>query len=129
MVMTTKKPMITKKALMMKRWKAAIAAKTITAKTIVAKRGKKKIKQTLERFHVIATNANGIPLDTPGWTATLTRVGTTRTADFDDFGVARFNINTLTTVSYTLRVRNADGEQQAQRAVPADLEVIVVRIV
>ncbi len=92
------------------------------------KRKRIRIRQTLERFHVIATNLNNIPRDTTGWTANLTRGGVTTTANFDDFGVARFpTINTLTTVSYVLRIRNADGDLLATRSVPADLEVFVAR--
>lgn len=104
----------------------ALPKKKMTA----VKPKRKKAKQTLTRFHVIVTNANGIPVDTPGWTAVLTRTGSpTLTANFDDTGVARFDtLTTLTTVSRTLRVRNADGDQVAQKFVPADIEAIVVRM-
>ncbi|NMO94368.1 hypothetical protein [Paenibacillus lemnae] len=93
-----------------------------------AVRRRRRIRQTLDRFVVIATNNNDVPRTTTGWTATLTRGTTTITANFDDFGVARFDtISTLTTVSYVLRIRNADGELQVTRNVPADREVYVAR--
>jgi hypothetical protein len=104
---------------MLKKAKAAKAA---------AVRKRRRIRQTLDRFVVIATNLSNAPRSTSGWTATLTRGTTTVTADFDDFGVARFpTINTLTTVSYVLRIRNADGELQNTSNVPADREVAVAR--
>ncbi|MDF2859378.1 MAG: hypothetical protein K0Q87_5229 [Neobacillus sp.] len=87
-----------------------------------------RIRQILDRFHVIATNLNNIPRETTGWTAALTRGATTTTANFDEFGVARFpTIATLTTVSFVLRIRNADGDLLVTRSVPADLEVFVAR--
>ena len=116
MLSSRKKAMMIKKVMKMRKLKASALKK------------KRRIRQTLERFHVIATNLNNAPRDTSGWTAALTRNNVTTTADFDDFGVARFpTINTLTTVTYVLRIRNADGELQAQRSVPPDREVFVAR--
>ncbi|KAI7255709.1 hypothetical protein KC345_g11090, partial [Hortaea werneckii] len=77
----------------------------------------------LGNFIVLAVNNNNVPYETQGWTATLTRSsGTVITAQFDDFGVAQFNtISTLTTVSYTLRVIDADNVQRTQKFVPSNL--------
>jgi hypothetical protein len=113
---------INKKAIMIKR---AIMIRKVRA---AAARKRPRIRQVLDRFHVIATNLNNIPRETTGWTAALTRGTTTTTAAFDEFGVARFpTISTLTTVSYVLRIRNADGDLLVTRSVPADLEVFVAR--
>jgi len=113
-----KKLMMIKKAIMVQRVRAA-----------APKNQRRKIKQVLPNFTVIATDLNNIPRQTTGWTATLSRPGTADiTANFDEFGVAVFTtIATLTTVSYTLRVRNADNTLLATRSVPADREVFVVR--
>ena len=114
------------KALMLK--KALLLRK---AKAAATKKKRRRIRQTLNRFHVFAVNANtgSSPKSTSGWTAVLTREGTTPlTANFDDFGAARFdNLNTLTNFSYTLRIRNADNEQLFQSNVPADREFFVAR--
>ncbi|WP_410511926.1 hypothetical protein PaeBR_18015 [Paenibacillus sp. BR2-3] len=112
------KALIAKKALMAKKVKAA------------APRKRRRIRQTLDRFIVLATNlaATPVPRDTTGWSASLTTGGTTVTADFDDFGVVRFpTISTLTTVSYTLRIRNAEDVVLVTRTVPADREFYVAR--
>ncbi|WP_052098330.1 hypothetical protein [Paenibacillus stellifer] len=94
----------------------------------VAPRRRRRIRQTLDRFVVIATNLNSVPRDTSGWTAELSRNNTTITADFDDFGVARFtSISTLTTVSYILRIRDDNGTVLTTRTVPANREVYVAR--
>lgn len=108
-----------KKALLLRKAKAA-----------ATKKKRRRIRQTLNRFHVFAVNANAgnSPKSTSGWTAVLTRNGTTLTAQFDDFGAARFDtLNTLTNFSYTLRIRNADNEQLFQSNVPADREFYVAR--
>lgn len=109
--------------------KRAIMIKKLRAAALNKK--KKRIRQTLDRFHVIATLANlaNTPHDTAGWTATLTRTGITPiTANFDDFGVARFaTVTTLTTVSYTLTIRNENDVVLFTRTVPADREVFVAR--
>ena len=49
------------------------------------------------------------------------------TAFFDRFGVVRFNnIGTLTNVSYTLRVFNANGIQFRTRTIPAGVETFAI---
>lgn len=113
------------KALMLK--KALLLRK---AKAAATKKKRRRIRQTLNRFHVFAVNANtgNSPKSTSGWTAVLTREGTTLNAEFDDFGAARFdNLNTLTNFSYVLRIRNADNEQLFQANVPSDREFFVAR--
>lgn len=111
-----------KKTVMAKR--AAIAAKVRPS----AVRKRRRIRQTLDRFIVVATNLNNIPKDSSGWTASLTGGGNTVTADFDDFGVVRFpTISTLTTISYILRIRDANNNVLATRTVPADREFYVAR--
>lgn len=89
---------------------------------------KRRIRQTFDRFVVLATDLNNVPKESAGWIAALTRGTTTTTAPFDDFGVARFpTITTLTTVSYVLRIRDADGNQLTLKNVPADREFFVAR--
>ncbi|WP_148927185.1 hypothetical protein [Paenibacillus methanolicus] len=110
--------------------KAAVKAVKKSAVKKPAARKKRRIRQTLERFHVIAVQqtTTNLPYDTPGWTATLTRGTITLTAEFDDFGVARFNnIPTLTTVGYTLRIFDEANNQLTQKSVPSGLEVYVAR--
>jgi hypothetical protein len=118
------KKAVMKKAIMIKR---ALMIKQLRAAALRKK--KRRIKQVLDRFHVIATNLNNVPHETTDWTASLSRTGAaTITAQFDEFGVCRFpTVATLTTVSYTLRIRNADGDLLATRFVPADREVFVAR--
>lgn len=71
---------------------------------------------------------NGVPFDTTGFTARLSRGGTlVSTASFDRYGVARFNnINTLTTVSYTLRLFSPSGVLFRTRTIPAGVETFAV---
>ncbi|WP_159883189.1 hypothetical protein [Paenibacillus puerhi] len=106
---------------------------SLVRKPKAAARSRRRVRQVFDRFHVVVTNSAGIPRDTTGWTAVMTRTGgTTQTANFDEFGVARFtNLVAPTNFSYTLRVRNADGDlvSGTPKSVPADLEVVVVRIV
>ncbi|WP_248925976.1 hypothetical protein [Paenibacillus hamazuiensis] len=106
----------------------ALIKKVLMKKVRKVVKKKKRALQTLGNLHIIVTNNNGVPRETTNWTATVTRPGVTMTANFDDFGVARFNIATLTTVSYTLRVRNANGDLVATRLIPEDVEAYVVRI-
>ena len=104
--------------------KAPMASKVRASAT----RKKRRIRQTLDRFIVVATNLSNVPKDSTGWTASLTTGATTVTADFDDFGVVRFpTISTLTTVSYILRIRNANGDVLVTRNIPADREFYVAR--
>ncbi|MEK5236270.1 hypothetical protein NST99_11335 [Paenibacillus sp. FSL L8-0470] len=119
---------VDKKTLMAKR--ALMAKKALMARKAKASAVKKKrrIRQSLDRFIVIATNLSNAPRDTSGWTASLTNAGVTTTADFDDFGVARFpTITTLTTVPYLLRIRDANGNSVVSRNVPADREFFIAR--
>lgn len=113
---TIKKPLMTNKALMASKLRASATPK------------KRRIRQTLDRFVVVATNLNNVPKDSSGWTASLTTGTTTITADFDDFGVVRFpTIATLTTVSYILRIRDANGVVLTNKTIPADREFYVAR--
>ena len=111
-----------------KRQLQILMLRTMQAKAAAAaaKKRKRRIRQTLDRFVVVATNTANVPRDTSGWTATLTRGTSTFNASFDDFGVARFEtIPTLTTVSYVLRIRNEDGDLLVTRNVPADREIYI----
>lgn len=114
-----------KKALMAKR---LLMAKKAKASAVVRPK-RRRIKQVLTNFIVLAVNNNNVPYETQGWTATLTRSsGTVTTAQFDEFGVAQFNtISTLTTISYTLRIIDADNVQRTQKFVPANREFFVAR--
>ncbi|ASA23241.1 hypothetical protein [Paenibacillus donghaensis] len=120
MKVPNKKPVLKNRTLLSSKLRSAAAP-----------RKRRRIRQTLDRFIVVAVNANSTnsPKDTSGWTATLTpETGAPITADFDDFGVARFTtISTLTDVSYTLRIRNANNMVLVTRAVPANREFYVAR--
>ncbi|MFC5530862.1 hypothetical protein [Cohnella yongneupensis] len=58
----------------------------------------------------------------------MSRGGTlVSTADFDRFGVARFNnIGTLTTISYTLRLFSPAGVLFRTRTIPAGVETFAI---
>ncbi|MFD2876700.1 hypothetical protein ACFTAO_13175 [Paenibacillus rhizoplanae] len=109
-----------KKALLAKR---QLMAKKARAAAVVRPK-RRRIRQVLNNFIVLAVNNNNVPYETQGWTATLTRSsGTVITAQFDEFGVAQFNtISTLTSVSYTLRIIDADNNQRTQKFVPSNRE-------
>lgn len=114
-----------KKALLAKRqW---MAKKARAAAAVRPKR--RRIRQVLNNFIVLAVNNNNVPYETQDWKATLTRSsGTVITAQFDEFGVAQFGtISTLTTVSYTLRIIDADNVQRTQKFVPSNREFFVAR--
>lgn len=113
-----------KKALLAKRLQMVKKARAAAVRP-----RRRRIRQVLNNFIVLAINTNNVPYETQGWRATLTRSsGTTITAQFDEFGVAQFNtISTLTSVSYTLRIFDADNVQQVQRFVPANREFYVAR--
>ncbi|WP_139328536.1 MULTISPECIES: hypothetical protein [Paenibacillus] len=111
---------------------AAVAARALAAKRVkaAATRKRRRIKQTLDRFIVVAigTNASGTPKATTGWTASLRAGTTTVTADFDEFGVVRFpTITTLTTVAYLLTLRDENGATIRSFNVPSDREFFVAR--
>lgn len=124
-----------------KRGAARPARKTMAAKAVLAKAAPKRkqmaasprrrrIRQTLSRFVVVATTTSNAQRDTANWTAELTRVstGTVVTANFDDYGVAQFStIPTLTTVSYRLAIINADGTEVFTRTIAPGREVFVAR--
>jgi len=112
---TDKKKIMANRALMAGKLRSAAAPK------------KRRIRQTFDRLVVLAVSTNNVPKESEGWTATLTRNNATvATASFDEFGAVRFpTISTLTTVSYVLRIRNADGNLLAQRNIPADREFYV----
>lgn len=114
-----------KKALMAKRLLMAKKAKS----SAVVRPKRRRIKQIFSNFVVLAVDTSNIPYETQGWTATLTRTtGASFSALFDEFGVAQFNgVNAPTTVSYTLRIRDADNSLLAQRNVPANREFFVAR--
>ncbi|RED56738.1 hypothetical protein [Cohnella lupini] len=83
---------------------------------------------TFPRLTVIWVQNNGVPFDTTGFFARLTR-GTTivSTASFDRFGVVRFNnVRTLTNVSYNLRVFTANGILFRTRFIPAGVETFAI---
>jgi hypothetical protein len=112
---------------------AVMAAKALAAKRVkaAATRKKRRVRQTLDRFIVLAigTNATGTPKDTTGWTASLLRTGNPAiVADFDEFGVARFpTVSTLTTVPYLLTLRDENGNAIKSFNVPSDREFYVAR--
>ncbi|MFD0673977.1 hypothetical protein [Cohnella sp. GCM10027633] len=80
------------------------------------------------RLTVLWVQSSGVPFDTTGFFARLSRGSTlVSTASFDRFGVARFNnIRTLTTVSYTLRLFNANGVLFRTRTIPAGVETFAI---
>ncbi|WP_019911952.1 hypothetical protein [Paenibacillus sp. HW567] len=117
-----------KKALMAR--KALLAKKAMMAKkaNAAAVRRRRRVRQTFDRFVVLATSLGNVNKDTTGWTASLTTGTVTITTDFDDFGVARFpTIVTLTTVSYILRIRDDAGNLLTTKNVSANREFFVAR--
>lgn len=80
------------------------------------------------RLTVLWVQSSGVPFDTTGFFARLSRGSTlVSTASFDRYGVARFNnIRTLTTVSYTLRLFNASGVLFRTRTIPAGVETFAI---
>jgi hypothetical protein len=82
----------------------------------------------LSRLTVVWVQSNGVPFDTTGFFARLSR-GTTlvQTASFDRFGVVRFSrVDTLTQVAYTIRVFNANGTLFRTRSIPAGVETFAI---
>jgi len=80
------------------------------------------------RLTVVWVQGNGVPFDTTGFFARLSRGNQlVSTAGFDRFGVVRFNnIPTLTRVSYTLRVFSANGVLFRTRTIPAGVETFAI---
>lgn len=94
-------------------------------------RRRRRIRQTLNRLHVVAvrTNAASTPHNTTGWTATIEQTGAAdQTVNFDNTGVARFpQIPTLTANATRLTIENAAGDTLFERNFAAGREVIVAR--
>lgn len=112
--------------------KKAVMARALAAKKVkaAATRRRRRIRQTLDRFIVVAigTNASGTPKATTGWTASLRAGTTTVTADFDEFGLVRFpTIATLTTVAYLLTINDENGTALRSFNVPSGREFFVAR--
>ncbi|NIK72031.1 hypothetical protein [Paenibacillus sp. BK720] len=81
------------------------------------------------RLTIVWVNEEGIPFNTTGFFARLSRGNTiVSTANFDRFGVVRFNnITTLTTATFTLRIfRSADGALFRTRTIPSGVETFAV---
>jgi hypothetical protein len=80
------------------------------------------------RLTVVWVQNNGVPFDTTGFTARLSRGNTlVATASFDRFGVVRFNrIGVLTNVAYTLRLFSRNGTLFRTRTIPAGVETFAV---
>jgi hypothetical protein len=83
---------------------------------------------TFSRLTVVWVQNNGVPFDTTGFFARLSRGNTlVSTASFDRFGVVRFNnIGTLTNVAYTLRVFSNNGVLFRTRTIPAGVETFAI---
>lgn len=83
---------------------------------------------TFSRLTVVWVQNNGVPFDTTGFFARLSRGQTlVSTANFDRFGVVRFNnVNTLTNVTYTLRVFSSNGVLFRTRTIPAGVQTFAI---
>ena len=83
---------------------------------------------TFNRLTVVWVQVNGVPFDTTGFFARLSRGNRlVSTASFDRFGVVRFNnIGTLTRVPYTLRVFSSNGVLFRTRNIPAGVETFAI---
>ncbi|WP_239618471.1 hypothetical protein [Cohnella mopanensis] len=84
--------------------------------------------KTFDRLTVVWVQNNGVPFDTTGFFARLSRGNVlVSSANFDRFGVVRFgNIRTLTNVSYTLRVFSRNGTLFRTRRIPAGVQTFAV---
>lgn len=81
----------------------------------------------LNRLTVVWVQTNGVNFNTTGFFARLSRGGRlVDTASFDRFGVVRFNVGTLTNVSYTLRVFSRNGILFRTRFIPAGVEIFAI---
>lgn len=115
-----------KKTALVKRNRTAVPSRA----RAVAPRRRRRSKQTLTRFVVLATSTNSAstPKNSSGWVATLTGGPTPISAEFDDFGVVRFDtISTLTTIPYTLRIVDENGTTLTNKSIPAGREFYVAR--
>lgn len=76
---------------------------------------------------VVWVQINGVPFNTTGFFARLSRGGVlVDTARFDRNGVVRFNVATLTRVTFTLRVFSASGILFRTRIIPAGVETFAI---
>lgn len=82
----------------------------------------------LSRLTVVWVQNTGIPFDTTGFFARLSRGSTlVSSARFDRYGVVRFsNINTLTNFTYTVRVFSSNGTLFRTRTIPAGVETFAI---
>ncbi len=80
------------------------------------------------RLTVVWVQNSGVPFNTTGFFASLTRGNRLiSTANFDPFGVVRFNnVPTLTNVSFTLRVFSSNGILFRTRFIPAGVETFAI---
>ncbi|WP_027094509.1 hypothetical protein [Cohnella thermotolerans] len=106
----------------------ADSKKSKVVKFVAVRKPKARQTPTFTRLTVVWVQNNGVPFDTTGFFATLTRSGqVVSTASFDSFGVVRFaNVSTLTQVSYTLRVFNSDGTLFRTRTIPNGVETFAI---
>ncbi|THF72998.1 hypothetical protein [Cohnella fermenti] len=83
---------------------------------------------TFTRLSIVWVQQNGVPYDTTGFIATLTRNNSVvATAAFDENGVARFsNVRVLTSRAYTLRTFDSDGILYRTRSIPAGVQAYAV---
>lgn len=94
----------------------------------LARRNARSRRRVLNRLTVVWVNRRGVPFDTSGFNAVLSR-GTriVEVARFDRNGVVQFRgIRTLTRVSYTLRLFDNRGRLFRTRFIPAGVEAFVV---
>lgn len=99
-------------------------------KYAVPKKLKARQNPILNRFTAVWVQSNGVPFDTTGFFATLTRTNTGQlvsTRSFDPFGVVRFgNIRTLTRFTYTLRTFDSNGVLFRTRVIPPGVEAFAI---
>ncbi|WP_338552958.1 hypothetical protein [Paenibacillus sp. KS-LC4] len=83
---------------------------------------------TFNRLTVVWVTNNGVPFNTTGFFARLFRGdNVVAVASFDRFGVVRFNqIQTLTSVSYTIRLYNSNGVLFRTAFIPAGVQTFAV---
>jgi hypothetical protein len=83
---------------------------------------------TFDRLTVVWVQNNGVPFDTTGFFARLSRGNIlVSAANFDRFGVVRFgNIRTLTNVAFTIRVFSRNGTLFRTRTIPAGVQTFAI---
>ncbi|KQN96147.1 hypothetical protein [Paenibacillus sp. Leaf72] len=102
-----------------------------TGKVISKVTGTKRLQSggpTFNRLTVVWVTTSGVPFNTTGFFARLFRGNTVvAIAAFDRFGVVRFNqIETLTNVSYTIRLFNSNGVLFRTAFIPAGVQTFAV---